>query len=371
MTERSSALPHQSLLADDTAAARVGAQLRQARAQRGEEVAQIAASLRINPAYLAALESGDLGKLPGRPYAIGYLRSYARHLGIDEAACVDLIRSEVARAAPLPQVRYTAAIEGRRTTAVASLSLLLVGVLYGGYFLIYRHQEATVETVATVSGELGRLASEALSPEPGKPDAAAPKPAEPATALQIAADSLPSPAATARSATPPASATFGPWSPVSPPGGPPASPPSTVAVAETSVAPPPRTEADPSSPPDPTQANAAQAGGLLAELQGAGSLAQGTETPPLPNRGIALVAIETSWVQIESASRDFVRTRTLQAGERLILPERNDLALWTGNAGGLQIVLEGNNLGVVGERGQVVREIKLDPAQLRLRRVVR
>jgi cytoskeleton protein RodZ len=51
----------------------VGAQLRQVRQERGEELEDVAQYLRIRPFYLDALERGDLSVMPGRTYALGFL----------------------------------------------------------------------------------------------------------------------------------------------------------------------------------------------------------------------------------------------------------------------------------------------------------
>ena len=74
----------------------VGAQLRQARIARGETVEQVAENLRIRPSYLHGLEQGDLSVMPGRTYALGFLRSYARYLGFDGEDLIAQIRSSVA-----------------------------------------------------------------------------------------------------------------------------------------------------------------------------------------------------------------------------------------------------------------------------------
>ena len=64
-------------------AARVGAELRHARERLGWTVAQVAESLRIRQPYLAAIEEGRLGELPGNAYAMGFVRTYATALGLD------------------------------------------------------------------------------------------------------------------------------------------------------------------------------------------------------------------------------------------------------------------------------------------------
>ena len=74
----------------------VGAQLRRRRLERGEDLDDVAKSLRIKPSYLVEIEQGDLTAMPGRPYALGFLRSYADYLGFDGDDLVDRIKAAVA-----------------------------------------------------------------------------------------------------------------------------------------------------------------------------------------------------------------------------------------------------------------------------------
>ena len=80
-----------------------------------------------------------------------------------------------------------------------------------------------------------------------------------------------------------------------------------------------------------------------------------------------IVARDSSWVQIRSPGRDYVRTRTMQPGERFVVPDRTDLALWTGNAGGLEILVDGRSLGQLGETGTVLKNLPLAPDSLKQR----
>jgi cytoskeleton protein RodZ len=79
---------------------------------------------------------------------------------------------------------------------------------------------------------------------------------------------------------------------------------------------------------------------------------------------VILRARESSWIQVRSESRDYVRTRTLQPGDTFLVPNRSDLALWTGNAGGLEVLVDGRPIAELGGRGVVVRDVSLDPEQL-------
>lgn len=61
----------------------LGQILRQARENKGLSVEEVFAKTRINARYLEALESGDYGALPSAAHARGFLRNYARFVGLD------------------------------------------------------------------------------------------------------------------------------------------------------------------------------------------------------------------------------------------------------------------------------------------------
>ncbi len=67
----------------------VGAFLRASRLRRGEELADVAAQLRIRLVYLEAIEDGRFDALPGNTYAVGFIRTYAEYLGLDGQLVVD------------------------------------------------------------------------------------------------------------------------------------------------------------------------------------------------------------------------------------------------------------------------------------------
>jgi cytoskeleton protein RodZ len=65
-----------------------GIQLRKARERQGLDQAKMAAQLHLSQAMIAALESDDFEKLPGPVFVQGYLRKYARLLGVSEEAVI-------------------------------------------------------------------------------------------------------------------------------------------------------------------------------------------------------------------------------------------------------------------------------------------
>ncbi|MBI1236095.1 MAG: DUF4115 domain-containing protein [Alphaproteobacteria bacterium] len=71
-----------------------GERLREARSRLGLTLDSAAARTRIRRDYLEALETMDPRGLPAQAYAIGYLRTYARFLELDEAALVEQFKAE-------------------------------------------------------------------------------------------------------------------------------------------------------------------------------------------------------------------------------------------------------------------------------------
>ena len=61
----------------------IGEQLRNARRARGITIEQLASVTKISPGVLRALEADDLAKLPGWVFTRGFLKAYAREVGLD------------------------------------------------------------------------------------------------------------------------------------------------------------------------------------------------------------------------------------------------------------------------------------------------
>lgn len=73
----------------------VGQMLGRVRKDQGLKIDEIAEKTRIPTRHLEVIESGDFSKLPGRTYAVGFSRTYARVLGLDENEVARLVRSEL------------------------------------------------------------------------------------------------------------------------------------------------------------------------------------------------------------------------------------------------------------------------------------
>ncbi|WP_427968593.1 helix-turn-helix domain-containing protein [Altererythrobacter sp.] len=74
----------------------VGSKLRRAREAKGLDLEQVAAETRIPQRHLEVIERSAFNELPARTYAIGFTRTYARMVGLDDVALASEVRAEMA-----------------------------------------------------------------------------------------------------------------------------------------------------------------------------------------------------------------------------------------------------------------------------------
>ncbi len=85
----------EKLAAEELPLEGAGPKLRRAREARGLDLAQVAAETKIPIRHLEVIERGAFSELPARTYAIGFTRTYARMLGLDDAEVMAEVRSEL------------------------------------------------------------------------------------------------------------------------------------------------------------------------------------------------------------------------------------------------------------------------------------
>jgi transcriptional regulator with XRE-family HTH domain len=116
----------------------VAQRLRTAREAAGLDIKAVAASTRIAPRHLEALERGDYASMAGRPYALGFARNYARALGLDAQAIANAVRGELDAQEPTPEPRVIHQFEVGDPAKTPSrligwlVALLLIGVVAMG-----------------------------------------------------------------------------------------------------------------------------------------------------------------------------------------------------------------------------------------------
>lgn len=115
--------------------------LRQAREARGLSLGQVSAHLKLTVRQIEAIECGDLSILPGQTFARGFVRNYARFLGLDpslflsEQAPERAVLNEVSERVIGAGLGQMPAQGGRRFSALPALFLvaLLLIVLGSGW----------------------------------------------------------------------------------------------------------------------------------------------------------------------------------------------------------------------------------------------
>ena len=155
----------------------VGARLRAAREAKGYEIDQIAAETRIPQRHLEAIEHDNFAALPSRTYAIGFSRTYARAVDLDENEIIGRVREQLAsgdageRMVPAKfEAGDPARVPGRGLAWFAVIAAIL---LLGGIYAFYRSYLAPGLGPAPLQDETEQVATNETAPE------ATPSPATP------------------------------------------------------------------------------------------------------------------------------------------------------------------------------------------------
>ncbi len=142
---------------------RAGERLRAARQEKGLEITQVAAESRIPQRHLVTIEEGNFHQLPSRTYAIGFTRTYARMLGLDEGEMLDQVRAELAEEDPDRQsapAKFEPGDPARvPARGLAWLSALAVVLLLIGGFSFYRSYFAPGMGPAPLQDETEQVAA--------------------------------------------------------------------------------------------------------------------------------------------------------------------------------------------------------------------
>ncbi|MBD2688734.1 helix-turn-helix domain-containing protein [Synechococcus elongatus FACHB-1061] len=147
---------------------RIGAELRAAREAQGLDLAAVAAQCRVRSSYLEAIESGEVQRLPEPVFVQGFIRTYARSLGLDpDTLLADLSLADIHLAA----TPATAAATQRSKVAIALPSKASLGLL-GLVVVIVAAIAGTGVTVWNWRQQIA-FAPTATAPEPPPPPEAA------------------------------------------------------------------------------------------------------------------------------------------------------------------------------------------------------
>lgn len=268
----------------------VGEILRRGREHFGQTLEEVEKNLRIRAIQLHALETGNLEQLPGKAYALGFVRSYSEYLGLDGDKMVYLFKRQSVGNKIEPHLNFPVPAADSKIPAI-SLAVIcaLIGLVFVGMWMSDRDaQRDDVNDIPAVEDMVDQEDISVFGPVLTEENA------------KLVAENL--------------------------------------AKRQSSQ-------------------GAGQNGG-----DAASEPATASETE---EDGIILNVIENSWVEIRDSKGKAIVSRVLKAGDQYFVPDRPDLRMSLGNASGVQIVVDGKALPVLGQRGEVKRNISLESKALK------
>ncbi len=351
---------------------RLGDVMRGERATMAKSLLDVQRELKIKASYIAAIENADISAFETPGFVAGYVRSYARYLGMDpdwafkrfcEEANFTVVHGMSAAASgprkspsrrtveysdPLANPNATfvprgeAFMSGIEPGAIGSILVLVTlicGIGYGGWTVLQEVQKVNLAPVDQAPGVIAEL-----DPLSGAGGAIADQqePAEIALAGLPGEDPLP-PAADAfdrlyRPETldvPVLVARDGPIAAIDP------RTVGTLFVEATQVAAPVVVPETPALGETPVQVVVAEA-------------------PPME-----LLAVRPAWVRVQAADGTVILEKILDSGERFTIPKTEEPPLLrVGESGALYFAVNGQTYGPVGERGVVTKNVALSPESL-------
>ncbi|MBL6853935.1 MAG: DUF4115 domain-containing protein [Alphaproteobacteria bacterium] len=291
----------------------VGQDLRAARLRRGDDLATVSKALKIRKDHLESIEEDRIESLPGRTYAVGFVRSYADYLGLDAGQCVERFKAEIAgreHADAQQQVQVIDEDEHRRLPQGWKIivAVVVLAMLYGAYYLI----------TSTSSNQ-------PLTPPPPALD-------------QRSASTAPAPAA---------------------PAPPPSAPASSTAPATTGTTPPAATPAA-TSPGITTPAIAPATGPAIPDNLPPGQV-YGKQNA---NARVILRVHQSTRIMVQGQDGMVYINRQLNPGDTYQVPNLVGLTLTTANANAVEIDLDGSSMGYAGKEAGETVGVSLDPQQI-------
>ena len=360
--------------------------LQRAREDYGQDLRSVSDSLRIRYIYLLAIEEGRFNDLPGATYAVGFVRTYADYLGLDSEEIVRRFKAEVkdldgSTQLVFPVPKPEGKIPGG---AIILISLLLVGVAYGGWYVLSQNEGSLVEIF---SGEEDAETGVAALPEGAPEEQPAATDAEPETAPapettengapaqqqsgQAAVETLPEDDPVETEVLPPLDGSQEGGSETATAEAPAAGTEAPEAAAAEPAEEDPAEEEAAADPPAPGTGEQAAQDSASTGIPAAPQSDQLASAPSGRVFGeeegsvrIVVRAKQDAWVQVRDSENQLLLTEVLRSGDVYRVPNTQGLTMLTGNAGGLEIRVDGEVAPTLGPVGVVRRNVALDPQRL-------
>ncbi|HZQ24400.1 MAG TPA: RodZ domain-containing protein [Terriglobales bacterium] len=294
-----------------------GTRLKKEREQRGISLDDVSLSTKIGTRMLRALEDEKFEQLPGGIFNKGFVRAYARYLGIDEDQAVADYLEASGENPPAPPQSPTpsAKSQEKRHEAPVTSSSVLIAQAEGQKQSAFPLGIVAAVLLAVALG-LWTWKRYSEPPQSSAPESsnsqtqASGAPAAPSAPEQGAQQSVPGASGQASSPTSTSSA----------------SPPATGS------APVPRAGSEPSSPAAPPKA--------IAGAATAGAFA------------VRIRADHDSWLSIQADGKTLYEGMLVAPAERTVHAQKQ-IILRSGNVGGLALTFNGRPLSSQGAEGEV------------------
>ncbi|MDR2605059.1 MAG: DUF4115 domain-containing protein [Desulfovibrio sp.] len=357
-----------------TAFQELGGKIREKREAAGLSIEDVAARIKISSRILKAIEEGAATGLPHAVYTKRFTKAFGLLVGFDPGE-LDAGLEEVFQAACLEEAKHEPVLNrnadlaypgtARRFIAVVVFILVLWGVAGGCWYVAVNYGSAILEFVKQPFSAFGGHTETPSTPTGG---------ANSGTGIGNAVSRLMRSSSDKGSGTAQAQPDDGrlpaadaflrapgngpPDAPASPPR--PADPPaqagghaSGTAPAKTKVAvESASTEHAVGTAPDGAPSPSGEGGTQSGPASGAVP-ADGERAAPDGGNQVLIISREPCWISSRAdgaKGRDYV----LKPGDRFVLTYSNELELILGNAGGVNLVHNGKNIGSGGPRGQRV-----------------
>ncbi len=354
---------------------RLGDMMRGERATLSKSLLDVQRELKIKASYIAAIENADASAFETPGFVAGYVRSYARYLGLEPDWAFERFCREAgfevshgmsaAASGPKPSSRVReyehplanpnasfvprgeAFLSGVQPGAVGSifvLAALIVGIGYGGWTVlqeVQRVQLTPVDQAPGVLAELDPLAAATAGMAAQTESTDVDLTAVPGTDVQASPEALDRLYRPEALDVPVMVARDGPIAAIDP---------NTVGALAGLGA---------DAAADAAVASAAAA--LTVPPLGATPVQVVAADAP----AVELLAVRPAWVRIQAADGTVIFEKILDAGERYALPKTVEApTLKVGESGALYFAVNGQTYGPAGADGSVTKNLMLSPDTL-------
>lgn len=150
----------------------LGEKLRQAREARGISISEVAEQTRISALYLEAIENNDYRTLPGGIFNKGFVKSFAKFVGVDEQEALQdysrlLVEQGNAESADDPKTYRPQVLtdDQSRSSMIPTLifAVIILGLLTGGVLWGLNYYQNSQNPAVTNSGNTNQTANGATN----------------------------------------------------------------------------------------------------------------------------------------------------------------------------------------------------------------